>query len=64
MVQLRRNVAVLLAVLVALVALGAALWATNGFGRESTKCPRDARAQVVQPKEGPGRPPICPAAKP
>lgn len=41
---------VTLAVLGALIVVG---------GREASTCPHGAGANVVQPKEGPGRPPTC-----
>jgi hypothetical protein len=59
--DLQRRVPVMAAIFVViLVVIAGAVLITGG--RESTSCPRGARANVVQPKEGPGRPPVCPDA--
>jgi hypothetical protein len=64
MVDLRRRTQLTVAIVVAIAAVVAGLWATNGFGRERSQCPHGMSRATAQPKEGPGRPPICPGAKP
>jgi hypothetical protein len=58
--EVQRRVPLFAAVFVVILVLIAGAVIVTG-GRESTSCPRGVRADVVQPKEGPGRPPECPA---
>jgi hypothetical protein len=53
--QVQRSV-VLIAFAVIIFTVGAVL---AGGGRERSTCPHNAGPGVVQPKEGPGRPPSC-----
>jgi len=64
MALLRQRARLTVAIAVAVTAVVAGLWATNGFGKERSRCPHGAGATAVQPKEGPGRPPMCPASNP